>query len=80
MRVKILYFSSVRDKIGLPSEEIDFNGETLNDLKNTLIEKYPQIRENLEKVMFAINQEYADLNTFLKDGDTVAIIPPVSGG
>lgn len=80
MRVKILYFSSVRDKIGLPSEEIDFNGKTLNDLKNTLIKKYPQIRENLEKVMFAINQEYADLNTFLKDGDTVAIIPPVSGG
>lgn len=80
MRVKILYFSSVRDKIGLPSEEIDFNGKTLNDLKNTLIKKYPQIRENLEKVMFAINQEYADLNASLKDGDTVAIIPPVSGG
>lgn len=80
MRVKILYFSSVRDKIGLQSEEIEFNGKTLNDLKNTLIEKYPQIRENLEKVMFALNQEYADLNTFLKDGDTIAIIPPVSGG
>lgn len=80
MRVKVLYFSSVKDKLGIQSEEIEFKGNTIADLKHFLAEKYPQIKENLEKVMFAVNEEYADPSINLKDGDTVAIIPPVSGG
>lgn len=80
MKVRILYFSSVKDRLGIQSEEIEFKGNTVGDLKQFLAEKYPQIRENLEKVMFAVNEEYADLRINLKDGDTVAVIPPVSGG
>lgn len=80
MKVKVLYFSSVKDKVGIQSEEIELEGKTIADLKHFLSQKYPQIRENLEKVMFAINEDYAGLNTDLKEGDTVAIIPPVSGG
>lgn len=80
MRVKVLYFSSVKDKLGIQSEEIEFKGNTIADLKQFLAEKYPQVKENLEKVMFAVNEEYADPGINLKDGDTVAIIPPVSGG
>jgi molybdopterin converting factor small subunit len=30
--------------------------------------------------MLAVNQDYASLEQVLKDGDEVAIIPPVSGG
>jgi molybdopterin converting factor small subunit len=30
--------------------------------------------------MVAVNQEYADRQTVLQNGDEVAIIPPVSGG
>lgn len=80
MKVKILYFSSVKDKIGIQSEEVEFEGKTVADLKQFIVEKYPQLRENLEKVMFAVNEEYAKLTTNLKNGDTIAVIPPVSGG
>ena len=29
---------------------------------------------------FAVNEEYAPLETTLADGDTVAVLPPMSGG
>jgi molybdopterin synthase catalytic subunit len=31
-------------------------------------------------LLYAVNQEYADRDTSLADGDEVAVIPPVSGG
>lgn len=81
MRIKVLYFSSVKDKIGLPSEDIELTeNSTVNDLVKLLSEKYPQIKDSLQNSMFAVNEEYASTDQKLKEGDTVAIIPPVSGG
>ncbi|WP_051654686.1 molybdopterin converting factor subunit 1 [Persephonella sp. IF05-L8] len=81
MRIKVLYFSSVKDKIGLPSEDIELSeNSTVNDLIKLLSEKYPQIKNSLQNSMFAVNEEYASTDQKLKEGDTVAIIPPVSGG
>lgn len=80
MKIKVLYFSSIRDRIGKVSEEIEFEGITVAELKELLSYLYPDIRESLEKVMFAVNEEYVSLDNKLKHGDTVAIIPPVSGG
>jgi len=81
LRIKVLYFSSVKDKIGLPSEDIELSeNSTVNDLIKLLSEKYPQIKNSLQNSMFAVNEEYASTDQKLKEGDTVAIIPPVSGG
>ncbi len=81
MTIKVLYFSSIKDKLKKSSEQINIpEGATLKDLIKLLKEKYPEIQENLDKAMFAINEEYAEKDTVLKDGDTVAVIPPVSGG
>ena len=81
MRIKVLYFSSVKDKIGMSSEDIELaENSTVNDLVKLLSEKYPQIKDSLQNSMFAVNEEYASTDQKLKEGDTVAIIPPVSGG
>ncbi len=81
MTIKVLYFSSIKDKLKKSSEQINIpEGATLKDLIKLLKEKYPEIQENLDKAMFAINEEYAEKDKVLKDGDTVAVIPPVSGG
>ena len=81
MKIKVLYFSSIKDK--LKKKEDIFNIEensSLEDLIFLLKEKYPEIAESLDKSMFAVNEEYTDKSTKLKEGDVIAIIPPVSGG
>ncbi|WP_297455340.1 molybdopterin converting factor subunit 1 [Persephonella sp.] len=81
MRIKVLYFSSIKDKIGMSSENIEMaENSTVYDLIKLLSEKYPQIKDSLKNSMFAVNEEYASTEQELKEGDTVAIIPPVSGG
>ncbi|MFT5214356.1 MAG: molybdopterin converting factor small subunit, partial [Patiriisocius sp.] len=47
--------------------------------KTVLKEKYPQLK-NIESYAIAVNEVYAEDALFLKEGDVVAVIPPVSGG
>ncbi len=81
MKIKVLYFSSLKDKLGKNMEDIDLpENSTVEDLISTLKEKYSEISDSLDNVMLALNEEYVEKNTPVKDGDTVALIPPVSGG
>ena len=81
MKVKVLYFSSIKDKIGKKEEELELKEQTtVSKLIDILKEKYPHISEYISRVMIAVNEDYVEENYLLKDGDVVAIIPPVSGG
>jgi len=81
VKIKVLYFSSVKDKIKKSNEqfEIDEN-TTIEKLLKILKDKYPEIKDILENTMIAVNEEYKDKKYILKNNDVVAIIPPVSGG
>ncbi len=81
MKIKVLYFSSIKDKLKKKEDLLDISeNTTLEDVISLLKEKYPEIAESLDKSMFAVNEEYANKDKILKEGDTVAVIPPVSGG
>ena len=81
MKVKVLYFSSIKDKLKKSSEEFEIKeGTTISEFLNILKSKYPEISKSFESSMFAVNEEYVEQSFSLKEGDTVAIIPPVSGG
>lgn len=56
MKVEVLYFSQVKDKVGKSSEIVDFNGNTVEDLINYLTKIYPDIRDILQKSMVAVNE------------------------
>lgn len=80
MRVRVLYFAGLR-KIAGDSAEIDLSdGSTLNDLYRELCRQHPALVPWSATVQFSINQEWAKPTEQLKDGDEVAIMPPVSGG
>jgi len=81
LKVKVLYFSSIKDKLKKTEEEIDISKDmTLDKFLNLLSDKHPEIKESLSNVMLAVNEEYKSKDYTLKDGDVIAIIPPVSGG
>ena len=75
----VKYFSFVREQLGISEEEIDFEG-TVRELKRFLAERHPELKEVINSLRIAVNEEYVTENTEIKAGDRVALIPPVSGG
>ncbi|MFN8009179.1 MAG: molybdopterin converting factor subunit 1 [Terriglobia bacterium] len=81
MSVEVLFFARIREIVG-ESRITVHEGEirTVADIWAQVCNRFPQARE-LEKVLlFAVNQEFANMQTRVKAGDEIAIFPPVSGG
>lgn len=81
---KVLYFSSATTHTKRDGEFLSAP-LALGKLFDVLEEKYPGIRSMvLDSCMVTVNLDYTDLEDDpereLKEGDEVAIIPPVSSG
>ena len=77
--VTVLFFGATADAVGLRQHEMEIAGdETVGSLASHLIEENPRLRE--KKLLFAVNEEYADPERLLAAGDNVAVFSPVSGG
>lgn len=80
MKVKILCFGIAKEILGASSLERDIaDGDKVGDLKSRLCEEYPSLSK-LAHLSIAVNEEYQENDYLLSDRDTVALIPPVSGG
>jgi len=80
MEVKIVLYGIAKDIIGtsnylLPTEQ----GVTVKLLLEQLKVQFPKLKE-LNSLLVAINDEYAELDDIIKDNDEVILVPPVSGG
>ena len=80
MRIQLLLFGITADVIGQKSItlELDENA-SIGFLKEKILAENPKLG-NYKSFSVAINMEYATDESLLKNGDTVALIPPVSGG
>ncbi|WP_273850126.1 molybdopterin converting factor subunit 1 [Guptibacillus spartinae] len=76
--ITVLFFAKQQEQIGLDKIERAESQLAVAELKQKLIEDYPQL--TLDHTMIAINEEYADEDQVVNDQDVVAFIPPVSGG
>lgn len=83
MEVNILLFSSLRDAVGGHNRlSLTFteNNLTVADVREKMIQQYPQMESSLEICIASVNREYAFNEDAVADGDEVAFFPPVSGG
>jgi MoaE-MoaD fusion protein len=81
MRVRVLYFGIVRERLGMRQEPVELSdGATVADMLETLARLHPSFAAGVRSVRVARNEEYVDSSTTLSENDEVAIIPPVSGG
>jgi sulfur-carrier protein len=76
--IKLLLFADFQEQAGTDQVEIDQAGLTVAELKSWLQQEYKFT--SLDQTMIAINETYANETDVLKDGDVIALIPPVSGG
>ncbi|GBF96605.1 hypothetical protein Rsub_09351 [Raphidocelis subcapitata] len=83
MRVRVLYFARSREVAGAPEEALDLPpGATTSSLLDDLRSRHPGLAGVLTSCVVAVNHEYvaAGEAAELREGDEVAIIPPLSGG
>ena len=83
MRLKVLYFAAARELVGASEQQVELGeGATTAALLEHLLRAHPGLGELMRACVFAVNQEYVSKDDAapLKDGDEVAIIPPLSGG
>lgn len=78
MLIRALFFGHIADIAGSRECELTPAVSTVKSVVDQLIQEHP-ILEN-HKLLIAVNEEYADANTILNDGDEVAIFTAVSGG
>jgi molybdopterin synthase sulfur carrier subunit len=77
MPITVRYFASLGDKLGRESDEIPATPAI------TAGQVWQQVAGDLEmpaNTLVAINQDYAEMDQPVKDGDEVAFFPPVTGG
>ena len=81
MKVTVKLFARMRELAGTSSMERDIpSGATIADLIEGLQQDFLQLTDVASHTVVAVNQEFADTNTLLAEGDEVAFFPPVSGG
>ncbi len=79
IKVNVLFFGATAEAVGAREIEMDF----ADDLPSTealaeITRRFPQL--NAHKLLFAVNQEYADDGEPIKSGDELAVFTAVSGG
>lgn len=81
MQVEVLFFALAREKAGRSTAAFALDdAATVAELWRAIVHEHPGLEPLGSSVSFAVNQEYADRRRVLRDGDEVAVIPPVSGG
>jgi molybdopterin converting factor subunit 1 len=81
MRVRVLYFGVLKDAVGRGQEEMELaDGASVGDLVRGCRARGSLAAGLWDSIAVAVNQEYAKDGDVLKDGDEVALLPPVSGG
>lgn len=81
IKITALLFGQAREFAGRPSVELEVEQRaTVEEAFGELKRLFPRLAEMERSLLFAINEEYADRHQSLSDGDTLAVLPPVSGG
>src|SRR2546421_11202461 len=81
MQVKVLFFGMLRELAGEGSELLQLHeGSTLADLISHYEQRIPRLKDFVSSIAMAVNQQYAGSDCTLKEGDEIALLPPVSGG
>ena len=79
--MKILLFAGLKEKLGEPEIDMTVEGKSVLQIKEALVELYPDVENLIRRSHFAIGQEYVSDSFVLESQpDEIAIIPPVSGG
>lgn len=81
MRITAQFFAHLTDLAGESQRAVLLpEGSTVSEYAGMLVQEDARFADGLSHGRVAINDEWASFDAELRDGDTVAFVPPVSGG
>lgn len=81
--LEIVYFAWVRERIGLPREQVETSAQTVTDLVAELSAREPRYAAafaDTSALRVALDQELAEFSAPLAGVREVAFFPPMTGG
>ena len=81
MRLRVKLFATYREIVGV--KDVAWTAEpgtTLGEFLDAFLGRHPRLATHRDTMMLAVNQAFADPAQVLRDGDEIALLPPVSGG
>ena len=79
----VLYFAWVRERIGIPREQVETAAKTVADLVTELRgreDRYDLAFSDLTALRLAVDQKLANFDAPLEGVREVAFFPPMTGG
>ena len=81
MQVTVRLFATYREVAGSKELKVQLAaGATVRSLLDAIYAKHPRLKGFEETMLLAVNHEFVDAASTLREGDEVALMPPVSGG
>lgn len=81
--IDVMYFAWVRERIGLPKEQVETTAQTVADLVDELRgreARYEAAFADVAALRVALDQQLADFDASLEGVKEVAFFPPMTGG
>ncbi|MFY9620404.1 MAG: molybdenum cofactor biosynthesis protein MoaE [Pyrinomonadaceae bacterium] len=81
IKVRVLFFGAARDAVGHEQIDVELESPTnAGAARAQLLSRYPSLQRFGKSLLFAVNQQYAENDREISEGDELAVFPPVSGG
>ncbi len=81
MKITIKLFAVYQEILGVPELVWDVpETSTVGEVCDRLLEQHPRLEQWRNLTRYGVNLNFVSIDTPLKDGDEVVLIPPVSGG
>lgn len=77
MQIEVLFFGQLTDKVGCSKTMIN-NPGTIAAFKKAIVETYPLLKQS--KYTITLNNKIAVDSELIQEQDTIALMPPFSGG
>lgn len=81
--IDVLYFAWVRERIGLPKEQVETAATTVAELVSELSareDRYAAAFADISALRVAIDQELTDFDAPIAGAREIAFFPPMTGG
>jgi molybdopterin converting factor subunit 1 len=80
MAIRVLFFATIAELTGKRELVLDESYPDAGSVFQHLAREFPSLESRRNTILFAVNSEFARPDTPVRDGDEVALFPPVSGG